>query len=133
MFAAFRRFVPSIAMSLLLAASVSAAEMRSPEGLWELEFRDSRFDVTFCGEQALCGELVWLSKSASTPEKTKYLGTLLIDHAKRTGQTTWKGQITLFGQTASGTIRYVSEDVIDLEGCKFGVLCRTYKLYRVAE
>lgn len=133
MSAHLKKFAFLALAALGLASPVSAAPFASPEGVWELEFRDSRFQVTHCGPNglSLCGELIWLSESASTPDKTRYLNTMMINQARRSGENSWKGNLNIFGQSAAGNIRQVSDDVIDLEGCTLLVLCRTYKLYRV--
>ena len=125
------RAVVIIAASFSMLAAPLAAPKKSPEGLWELEFRDSHFQVELCDGDKLCATLVWLSEGASTPEKTVYLNKPLIDRAQRIADRSWKGQFNLFGQTARGKVTQVSDDVIDLQGCVFGILCKTFKLYRL--
>lgn len=115
------------------ASSASAQTLKSPEGTWEIEMRDSRYEVALCGENdsQLCGTLIWLGNGADTPDNTPYLNTLLIDHAAKTGDSQWKGDLHIYGQSAAGTITQVSDDVIRLEGCAFMVVCKTYQLYRI--
>jgi len=127
-----KRFIALAALAALSLAPTRAAELASPEGVWEIEMRDSRYSVEMCGEdgEALCGTLIWLGNGADTPENLPYLNTLLIDHAPRIGQNQWKGTLRLFGQTATGTITQTSDDQISLEGCFLLVFCRTYQMYR---
>lgn len=106
--------------------------LADPVGTWEIEMGDSRYDVTLCGDGTqLCAELIWLGKGADSPENMAYLNTLLIDHARQTRAGEWKGELHLYGQTAQGTIRQVSNDQISLRGCVAWVLCRTYQMYRI--
>lgn len=129
-----RSIVAALALAPFFASAVAqGAELASPEGVWELEFRDSRFAVSYCEGEALCGELVWLSEGASTPEKVKYLNTVVIDRAQPTGPYTWKGEMNLLGEMVAGSVKQVSDNELDLTGCKFLILCRTYKLYRYEE
>ena len=57
----------------------------------------------------------------------------MIDHAPQTGPNTWKGDLHIYGQSAAGTITQVSEDQITLRGCVFGIICKTYQMYRMAD
>lgn len=122
-----------IGLTALLAVPAMAQEM-SPVGVWEIESRDSRYNVTMCGDGTqLCGELIWLGNGADTEKNLPYLNTLLIDHAPQIGANRWQGELHLYGQTASGKITQVSNDQITLEGCFLLVVCKTYQMYRYAE
>ncbi|KKB10143.1 hypothetical protein VE26_10270 [Devosia chinhatensis] len=111
-----------------------AGAMASPVGVWEIESRDSRYDVTFCGDGTqLCAELIWLGNGADNPTNMPYLNTLLIEGAMPTDTGRWEGKLHLFGQTADGTITQVSADQMTLRGCVAVVLCRSYQLYRYAK
>ncbi len=131
------RFQPSRLAAVLLGATLifaTAAAQASPVGMWEIEMGDSRYDVTMCGDGTqLCARLVWLGNGADNEENMPYLNTLLIDEAVPVGKNEWKGTLHLFGQTADGTIRQVSEDHISLRGCVALVLCRDYQMYRMAD
>lgn len=118
---------------MLVVAGASLAQA-SPEGMWEIEMRDSRYSVELCGDGTqLCGTLVWLGNGADTPDNLPYLNTLLIDHAVASGPNEWRGDLHIYGQTAAGTITQVSDDQITLRGCAFLVVCKSYQLYRMAE
>lgn len=122
-----KRFALSLALSALLAAPALA----SPVGVWEIEMRDSRYNVELCGDGTeLCGTLIWLGNGADSPENLPYMNTLLIDHAKQTRPNQWKGDLSIYGQRAAGTITMVSADQITLRGCVALVLCKTYQMYR---
>jgi len=120
---------------LALAAFVSLAAIApataSPVGTWEIEMRDSRYNVQLCGDGTqLCGTLIWLGNGADSPENMPYLNTMMIDHARQTKPGQWKGDLNIYGQRASGTITQVSADQITLKGCVAFVLCKTYQMYR---
>ena len=126
-------FLMTLFTGLSIPASASASDFASPEGVWELEFRDSHFRVSYCDDDALCGVLIWLSEGASTPEKTKYLDQMVVKYAKPSGPNKWKGEMDLLGEHVFGTIEQLSDDQLALTGCKFIVLCRTYMMYRVSD
>lgn len=125
------RLVLTAVLALVSAAPAWAA---SPVGVWEIEMRDSRYRVEMCGDDgtALCGTLIWLGNGADSPENLPYLNTLMIDHAPQTGPNQWRGDLHIYGQSAAGTITQVSDDQITLKGCVFGVICKTYQMYRYA-
>lgn len=124
-------FVIAAIVALALGVPALAAPI-SPEGQWEIEFGDSRYEVTLCGDGTqLCGKLIWLGNGGDTPENLQYLNTLLIDHARMLQPNRWQGNLNLYGQTATGTIDLVSNDLFLTQGCFLFVLCRTYKFYRV--
>ncbi len=120
-------------MGLLFGFNGVASAAASPVGVWEIESRDSRYEVTLCGDGTeFCAELVWLGNGADNPTNMPYLNTLLIDRAKPSGPGEWKGDLHLFGQSAAGTITQVGQDQISLRGCVAFVLCRSYQMYRYA-
>ena len=121
-------------LAILLGLATALPAMASPVGKWEIEFRDSRYDVTMCGDGSqLCAELIWLGNGADNAENMPYLNTMLIEGATPTKPGQWKGKLHLFGQTADGTISQVSADQITLRGCVALVLCKSYQLYRMSE
>jgi uncharacterized protein (DUF2147 family) len=125
-------------MQLVLGVAMSAAAVApataSPVGVWEIEMRDSRYNVTLCGDGTqLCGELIWLGNGADNAENLPYLNTMIIDHAQPTGPNRWKGSLNLYGNRAQGTITQVSENQITLQGCVLYVICKAYQLYRYVE
>ncbi|WEJ59622.1 DUF2147 domain-containing protein [Devosia sp. FJ2-5-3] len=121
------RFVFGVA----LAALASVPAMASPDGVWEIEMRDSRYKVEMCGDGSqFCAELIWLGNGADNADNLPYLNTMLIDHAVQTRPNQWKGELNIYGQKAAGTITQVSADQITLKGCVAFVMCKTYQMNR---
>lgn len=121
-------------LATLFALFAVAPTLASPVGVWEIEMRDSRYDVTLCGDGTqLCAELIWLGNGADSAGNLPYLNTMLIDHAVQTRPGEWKGELHIYGQSAAGTITQVSEDQITLRGCVAFVICKSYQMYRYGE
>jgi uncharacterized protein (DUF2147 family) len=123
------------ACALLLAATdlaAAAEQFRSPKGKWEIETRDSRYEVTMCGpdKTQICGTLYWLARGAKTEENLAMLNTMIIDHAPMIGPNQWRGTLKIGGMTATGTITQLGDNLIELEGCALMVICRTYEMHR---
>lgn len=118
----------------MLSLPAMAQGFASPEGIWEIEMGDSRYRVEMCGDGTqLCGTLIWLGNGADSPENLPYLNTLMIDHAPQVGPNQWKGDLHIYGQSASGTITQTGDDAISLEGCAFVVICKTYGMRRIGD
>lgn len=128
------RLLKSLFALTLFAASTGgvAAQFASPVGLWEIEMRDSRYDVVMCGpnNSQLCATLVWLGNGADSPENLPYMNTLLIDHAPAIGPGRWRGNLHIYGQNAQGTITQVGDNQFSLKGCALLFICKTYQMYR---
>lgn len=124
-----------LSLSLAAAPFVSIAqELPSPEGLWEVDSEDSRYEVELCGEDNdhLCGTLVWLGDSADNEDNRPYLNTMIVDHAAPVDENEWEGTLELFGHSAKGTIEQIDANTIELVGCTLLVVCRSYRLNRVS-
>ncbi|NGP18202.1 DUF2147 domain-containing protein [Devosia aurantiaca] len=121
-------------LGLLLTLATVVPAVASPVGTWEIEMRDSRYDVVLCGDGTqLCATLIWLGNGADSPNNLPYLNTMMIDHARQVAPGRWKGQLSIYGQRAEGTITQVSNDQITLKGCVAFVLCKTYQMYRYGQ
>lgn len=115
----------------LLAAGLLPVQA-SPVGEWEIETGSQRYDVTMCGDGTqLCATLTWLGKGDDTPKNQPYLNTMVIDHAPLIRANQWRGELHLYGKTATGTITQVGEDLVQLRGCYFFVICKTYMMHRL--
>ena len=118
-----------VALGLVAASALPA--MASPNGVWELETRDTRIQLQLCGDGSqLCGQLVWLSDVDYNEQYKRYLNTPVTSGMRAVGPGQWKGKMRLLGYDMSGTITQQNEDQMTLSGCAFLVVCKTYQLYR---
>lgn len=119
--------------SLALLAATALPALASPNGVWELDSKDTRFRLDLCGDGTqLCGSLVWLSDVDYNEQYKPYLGKPMANHLRPSGQNRWKGNLKLFGYNMSGTITQHSEDHMTLQGCAVLVICKSYEMYRVS-
>lgn len=121
-----------VAGMMMVALSVGQA-MAAPDGLWELETKDTRFQLQSCGDGSqLCGQLVWLSDTDYNVQYQPFLNRPVAEGLQQVSQGKWKGAMTLFGQKVAGTVTQRSESQMTLTGCAFLVVCKTYQMYRVS-
>lgn len=114
-------------------ASMVVPALASPNGVWELDSKDTRFKVELCGDGTqLCGMLVWLSDVDYNEQYKPYLNRSMADRMTPSGPNRWKGTIQLLGHRLNGTITQRSEDHMTLSGCALLVVCKTYEMYRVS-
>ena len=125
------RFIGRILVAVGLVAASIVPAMASPNGVWELETRDTRIQLQLCGDGSqLCGQLVWLSDVDYNNQYKRYLNTPVTSGMRAVGPGQWKGKMRLLGYDMSGTITQQSEDQMTLSGCAFLVVCKTYQLDR---
>ena len=128
-----RRWMQGI-VGLSFMLGLLAPAMASPEGVWELETKDTQFTVSLCGDGTqLCGMLTWLSDADYNDQYLPYLNRSMADRMVQDAPNRWKGNMRLMGHRLSGTITQQSEDHMTLSGCAFLVVCKTYQMYRVAK
>lgn len=127
------RFAHSLAFAL--AALVATPALASPAGVWELDSKDTRFQLEMCGDDGtrLCGQLVWLSDVDYNEQYKPYLNRSMANYMTPSGPNRWKGSIRLFGYNLSGTITQHSENHMTIQGCAVLVVCKSYEMYRVAQ
>jgi uncharacterized protein (DUF2147 family) len=117
----------------MLAAGVGTASA-SPEGVWELDSRDTRLRIELCGDGTqICGSLAWLSDADYNDQYLPYLNTPVTNGVKQIGPNRWKGAMRLLGRDITGTITQRSEDQMSLTACAFLVVCKTYQMFKVGE
>jgi uncharacterized protein (DUF2147 family) len=129
------RFLKSCVLAMAVAAaSIVPTLAASPDGVWELETRDTRIELNVCGDgRQLCGALVWLKDTDYNVQYQPLLHKPMMERVTQSAPNEWRGKMKLFGMTAQGTITQVSEDQLTLKGCVLIVACKTYQMYRYAE
>lgn len=126
--------MPRVVMALFMLAAGPGSVHASPEGLWELDSRDTRLQIHYCGDGTqLCGTLAWLSDIDYNVQYQPYLNTPVTNGVPQVGANRWKGGMRLLGRDITGTIVQRSEDQMSLTACAFLVVCKTYQMYRVAQ
>lgn len=121
----------AIGAMMILAASVGVAQA-SPDGVWELDSRDTRIALQLCGDGTqLCGTLVWLSDVDYNEQYKPFLNAPVAEAIKQSGPNRWKGAMQLFGHRIQGTITQQSETQMTLQGCALLVICKTYQMFKV--
>ena len=122
-----RKSVLALGALTLLALPALA----SPEGIWEIEMRDSRYSVEMCGDGTqLCGTLVWLSDADYNEQYKRFLNAPVANAISQTGPNRWKGAMQLFGHRITGTITQQSETQMTLQGCALLVICKSYQMFK---
>ena len=128
-----RKVIGAVA-SLMMLAGTMASAYASPNGVWELETRDTRIQLALCGDGTqLCGTLVWLSDADYNQQYQRYLNAPVANGIKQMGPNRWKGAMQLLGNNITGTITQQSETQMTLQGCALLVLCKTYKMFKFSE
>ena len=128
-----RKVIGVVASFMMLAGSAGAA-YASPNGVWELETRDTRIQLALCGDGTqMCGTLVWLSDADYNQQYQRYLNAPVANGIKQMGPNRWKGAMQLLGNNITGTITQQSDTQMTLQGCALLVLCKTYKMFKYSE
>jgi uncharacterized protein (DUF2147 family) len=128
------KLVKSVVAGLLalgLGIAPAGAQELSPEGQWKLDAGDSHYEIHYCGKgRELCAKVIYLGPSELNDKTRRYLNTYLVDGAKPTGPHKWQGDVLLYGDRVSGTMKQVGPDLLSLTGCRF-IFCKSFKLFRL--
>lgn len=128
------RTMIALAASVLMVAGSSGAALASPNGVWELDSRDTRIQLALCGDGTqLCGTLVWLSDADYNKQYEPFLNKPVSTGIEKAGPNRWKGTLQLFGHKMQGTITQRSETQMTLQGCAFLVVCKSYDMFKYSE
>ncbi|KKC35640.1 hypothetical protein WH87_16510 [Devosia epidermidihirudinis] len=128
-----RNILGGAAGLLMLAAGMGVAHA-SPNGVWELDSRDTRIKLELCGDGTqLCGTLVWLSDADYNKQYEQFLNQPVANKISQNGANRWKGAMRLFGQNITGTVTQRSDTQMTLQGCALLVLCKSYEMFKVSK
>jgi uncharacterized protein (DUF2147 family) len=125
----------AIIAALLIAGIAGSAEARSPiEGRWKKG--NLQIDIRPCG-RALCGTVVKASpKQQARAERgsgTELIGATLIKEIRPAGPRSYKARVFVPDRNmhASGRIKQVSRDRLQVSGCVLAVVCKSANWMRV--
>jgi uncharacterized protein (DUF2147 family) len=118
---------------LILAASAGSALAADPTGDWRVADGVANIRVAQCNGN-MWGVVSWEKtpggRDKNNPDASRQsrptLGMpILIDMKKKPGADAWEGQVynAKDGQTYSSTIKAVSADQLEIQGCVLGLLC----------
>lgn len=126
------RSIMAAGAALMIGLTPMAAYADKSLGTFQTTDRKMDYQATMCGNNGtqLCIKLTAIRGSADIPRTRKWLGKLVVDHAKPAGNKKWKGTIQISGYTVTGTIQLRNNSII-LHGCTLGgMLCDDFKLVR---
>jgi hypothetical protein len=113
--------------ALCAAAAIPAfaQDAALPSGTYVDQYGTS-FEFSLCGEDNtdLCGVLTNLEGRSATPENLAFVGKQVM-RAEQVAPNEWKGSLSAGGISAEATVTLVSEDTIEIQGCRAGILCQT--------
>lgn len=128
-----RIFAASAVLAALAAPAMASA--KSPlEGHWK--HGPMTIAIAPCGAK-LCGTVIKASSNqqskAMRGSGTKLIGAQLITDIEPTGPNSYRGHLFAADRNihASGTIRQVSANEIQVKGCIIGLFCKTRSYERV--
>lgn len=124
----------SLAAASLVAAPAGASAKSPLEGRW----KNGKMEIQIspCGD-SLCGTVVKASPvqqaKAERGSGTELVGARLIRDIDKTGPNTYKARVFVADQNiyASGTIKQVSANQLNVRGCILAVVCKSKTWDRV--
>lgn len=118
-------------LALSAFAAPLSANSASPVGDWQLTSGESRFEISTCGENALCAKLTWLRDDVKgDAELASHLDSYVMSGATPSGANTWSGTVSYDGATYAGKLILVDADTMRLRGC-MGIFCKSMELERI--
>lgn len=124
--------------SAAMAQSQRGADF-SPYGDWQNPKRTVTVRATPCGDNRLCGTVIWASESAKQDARENgtpnLIGTSLLRDYRRTGANRWSGRVFVpdNGNTYGSHIRQRSPDRLTIAGCILGgIICQSQEWTRIA-
>jgi uncharacterized protein (DUF2147 family) len=118
-----------------------------PEGNWISQEGAAKVQLSTCGSNKLCGTVVWLDEpndpATGKPKTDKHnpdpakrarplIGLQVVHGLTQSGPNIWSGMIynAHDGNTYSGQLRLQGDNVVTVEGCALGLLCKAHTWMR---
>ena len=124
------RTVTSLTIATFAGLAPVAAFADTPLGVYQTTDRKMDFSLALCGSDGkqLCVILAAARGSADVPQTHPFIGKYVVDHAKPAGKNTWKGSMTVQGQTMGGTLSLNPGVNFVMHGCAYVVICSDFTL-----
>lgn len=131
------RILGAAAVAAAMAGAPAAAQqlqpLVNPEGQWEADNGESRYDVTLCGDGTqFCAELVWIKPEEINERNSQYLNEYVVFEAQLVRPAEWRGTINIYGTDYGGSVRILAQDRMVVTGCIL-ILCESYNLIRIGD
>jgi uncharacterized protein (DUF2147 family) len=131
-----KRIFLALATVAVAAASASANARSNLEGRW----KNGRMEIVIapCG-RSLCGTVVKASATqqarAESGSGTNLLGARVIDNIRPAGAGTYRANVFVADRDmkASGTIRQLGPNRLNVRGCVWSVICKTTNWDRIGQ
>lgn len=133
-----------VAAAVLLSSSlIAGAQAAMPAaGTWLSADGGTKVRVSECGDNKLCGKVVWLNepidretgkpktdKRNADPAKRSrpLIGVPVVNGMAPTGDNKWSGKIYNAddGKTYDAHVTLVSDNAMQVQGCVLGILCKS--------
>lgn len=134
----------AMAAAVLLSSSlIAGAQAAMPAaGTWLSADGGTKVRVSECGDNKLCGKVVWLNepidretgkpktdKRNADPAKRSrpLIGVPVVNGMAPTGDNKWSGKIYNAddGKTYDAHVTLVSDNAMQVQGCVLGILCKS--------
>jgi uncharacterized protein (DUF2147 family) len=136
-----RAWTAKIVFALAMASLAAPARAAEPIGTWLVEGGFAHIKMDICGDK-LWGIVAWEKKAnidRNNPDASKRsrptLGIPILMGLTQSRPNKWDGDIynSEDGRTYEAHVSMASEDVLTLEGCVLGFLCKSQSWTRVAD
>ena len=129
--------LPSLfAAFVLLTAAAPAPTMKGIEGEWRNTKNTVHLRVSRCGP-AYCGTVTWAGDQQRADARKgsgeDLVGSTLLRDLRPSGSGTWRGKVRVpdINITARATVVQMSDVLIRVSGCSFGIVCKTQHWHRI--
>lgn len=123
--------VLAMALLLTLSSSANAATAATPIGLWQNPRGTIVVQTRHCGQQLLCGSIVWAGPKAIADARDAgvdtLVGTELLSDYRASGAGRWTGRVYVpdQGRHFYSTIELRTPDSLRISGCILGgLICK---------
>ncbi len=128
-----RKIIIALFIMFFTMGSVFAGPI-DPTGIWEADNGESRYEVSLCGDGTqLCAKLIWIRPDVVNERNRVYLNSYVVNGAKRRSDREWRGKISVYGHTVSGSVQSISADRLMVRGCALIIICVKQGLVKIAE